>query len=291
MADNIENPTEVATNQSAITVLDVEPVPAAGGDSAGAPGTTADQYVKSEVKAMDELSDKVNPGYRMGADVEAQYKGLLAKYEGEPQSAEDRELAVAARTRMLDHYHSGGDNTKFAQMAIETAQKYPEVLTHRMFQSMAAAALLDKNPQFRELMASQAPEQRGRFESFVKLRPHEESRVAEAVKQMDNIDNDPATAEDGYRDVIAGAEVRGQTRADRIVASAARMRLTETMFDGGRDRVETLNFMQESVNRYPELAQYRRFVAIANGLGASQYPGWVDSFSRAGGDISRLERN
>ena len=291
MSDNFENPAEVATNPPAITVLDVGPPAASGGDSVGSAAATVDDPIKSELKVMDGLDEKVNPGYRMGADVEAQYKGLIARHEGQPQSDADRELAVAGRVRMMDHYNSGGDNTKFAQLAIETAQKYPEVLNHRVFQSLAAGGLLDKNPQFSELMANAPPEQRARFESFVKLRPQEEERVAAAVKQMDAIDENP-DAEDGYRDIIASAEGRGgQSRADRMVAGAARMRLTETMFEGGKDRVETLNFMQESVNRYPELAQYRRFVAIANGLGASQYPGWVDSFTKAGGDPDRIERN
>lgn len=265
---------------------------------AGAPpetGFKADPAYKAELSRMDDLDSKVAFGQRIGADVEKQYRALIGSHEQEPQSEADKSLAIAGRMRMMDAFATSGDRTKLTEMAVETATKYPEVFNHRLFLSMTAGADLQTNPQFKALLDSASPDAKARFAGMSELRESEKKQVAEAVKKMDDLDEymfDPARVQDGlnaYWNLVDEHEGPRQTKADRNIASAGRMRIIDQMSSSGADPTTMLETMRASMNMYPELSGYRRFMAIAADAGAINNSGWMTAFTKNGGDVSKLK--
>lgn len=258
-------------------------------------GFKADPTYKAELGRMDDLDAKVAFGQRMGADVERQYRALIGSHEQEPQSDADKSLAIAGRMRMMDAFANGGDRNKLAEMAVETATKYPEVFNSRLFLSMTAGADLQTNPQFKGLLNSASPEAQARFADMSQLREGEKKQVAEALGRMDEIDEvmfDPAKVQDGldaYWNLVDEHEGTRQSRADRHIASAGRMRIIDSMSSSGAAPATMLETMRASMNMYPELAGNRRFLALAADAGAVNNADWMAAFTKNGGDVGRLK--
>lgn len=255
----------------------------------------ADPMVKRELDLMSALDERVNPGHKMMAPVEAQYRSIITSHEQPPQSSSDKYVAIAGRMRMLEHFNAAGDNLNTLAMAIETAKRYPEVLDYSRFSKIAAANFVNVNPEFRKVLANASDDTRALYQRLGQPTPEESKAMSWADGQMIPIDRkfmDPDTRAEGvadYKEFIAGAEhQKPQDRADRKIAMAARMRLVDHMFDSG-DNGATTQAMTELLTKYPEMMVAPRFSAIAKDLGLVNDEAFMRVYRKAGGDVTKLQ--
>lgn len=290
-----EKPKE--TGSPVLTRVEDQPtskdVPTPVGEKSGInSGATADvdlnQWNKDARVQMGLLDERVNYGKPMGADVERDYRKLIDTFEPKDreQTSDERVAAIVGRTRMMTFFDAAGDRAKFADMAVDTASKYPSAFTDRNFSKMCANNDMQENPQFKKILDSDSTN-RDRFDQAAPLKRGEQARVDARIDEMQGFDvkmlGDRSEAFKDYWNLIDEHEKPGSTKADRQIASAARMRVIHHMNDGRESPSAILDVMKDSMEKYPRLTNINQFVAIAAEAGATSDPAWMESFRNVGG--------
>lgn len=261
-----------------------------------APGADMNDPYTRELAKMTALDDRVNIGFKMAPSVESEYRNLIASHEQQPQSQSDRDLAIAGRMRMLEHFNAAGDSPKVLQMATETARLYPEVFSQHRFDVIASNNFLTANPEFFELLKNATDEQKAVYQRAARKSDRDVEWLNATRGMMNHYDelmSNPETHDAGLREywkLVNGSEhQKPQDRGDREVAGKARLRILDHMDKDGVDKAETMQVMIESMTRYPELLAQPRFMSIARNLDAGQNAAWVAAYRNAGGDLSKLQ--
>lgn len=250
--------------------------------------TSAEQaQIKTAVDSMDTLDAKINPGRTMSPAVEKDYKKLVGDHEQAPQSSADKEIAIAARTRMLEHQRDAGDRDKAVQSLTELMTKYPETKSHKATLLTAAHFDLAKDPTFEQAFAGANSKDRQRLDNFSKLNDREQKILDAALTKMNDAALlDPQKASAQYEDMIKANEANPQSHLNRHIARAARMRLLQQELNNG-DTDGARRQAVESLKKYPETSRFQVLVSSVGALGISEDEGLKAAFIKSGGDMNR----
>jgi hypothetical protein len=81
---------------------------------------------RHDIPEMDALDAQLPPGGKMPPQVEEQYKHIIEQNEQPRATLANRQIAMAGRLRLLEHYFRTNQHRKCVICLIEMMQKHPQ---------------------------------------------------------------------------------------------------------------------------------------------------------------------
>ncbi|MBY0358939.1 MAG: hypothetical protein K2W82_13120 [Candidatus Obscuribacterales bacterium] len=192
--------------------------------------------------------------------------------EQQPQDQISWSLAQYARIDLAKHFTAAGKTSEAIDQLTEIADLYPSRTKYGDYAKLAGQNYAIYDREFRE--------------QYTQALKHNQTRPAKAVQYPGSFDNYPdfnahktakAQLDTALRErsperlekTIENAETGFQTLSDRLIAQQGRLNMVERL-SRNNEKVEALNYLTETIQKYPELTRNQTFNSQTSRLHATK---------------------